>query len=124
MVSLPTPLFSEADFPPLERAGPIPVSPHSPANSPSFADPTLKKSLSIFTDKTPLSPSVLPLDSIRFENVTIRWKKNSTKPPLDSSDSIQAPYMPLSDRLKAAESSIPFPTHQVLRATTPDSSVS
>ena len=125
----PTPLFSEADFPPLSSSGQIkPQSSGSPSissgSSPSFADPSLKKDLNIFSDKTPLSPLVLPLDSIRFENVTIRRKKKSTKPPLDSSDSVQAPYTPLSERLKAAESSLSSPSQQVLGASTLDSSVS
>ena len=125
----PVPLFTEADFPPLSFSGQTrPLSsgspPISPAVSPSFADPSLKKSLSIFSDKTPLSPSILPLDSIRFENVTIRRKKKPSKPPLDSTDAVQAPYTPLSERLKAAESSLSSPSHRVLRASTPDSSVS
>ena len=98
--------------------------PISPVVSPSFADPSLKKSLSIFSDKSPLSPSVLPLDSIRFENVTIRRKKKSTKPPHESTDSLQAPYTPLSERLKAVERSHSSTSHRVLRASTPDSSVS
>ena len=129
IVSSPIPLFSEDDFPPLTTSGQnrpqSSGSPHKiPAASPSFADPSLKKSLSIFSDKTPLSPSVLPLDSIRFENVTIRRKKKTTKPPLDSTDAVQSPYTPLSERLKAAESSLSSPSHRVLRASTPDSSVS
>ena len=55
------PLFNDSDFPPL-----VLTSTPSPVGSPSFADPTLQKSLNIFTDKTPQSPSVLPLESIRF----------------------------------------------------------
>ena len=125
----PVPLFTEADFPPLSTSGQTrPQSsgspPISPAVSPSFADPSLKKSLSIFSDKTPLSPSVLPLDSIRFENVTIRRKKKSSKPPHETTDSLQASYTPLSGRLKAAEHSHSSPSHRVLRASTPDSLVS
>ena len=124
----PSPLFSEADFPPLSTSGQTrPQSSGSPslspASSPSFADPSLQKSLSIFSNKTPLSPSVLPLDSIRFENVTIRRKKKSSKPPLDSSDSVQAHFTPLSERLKAAERSHSS-SHRVLRALTHDFSVS
>ena len=44
-------------------------------SSPSFNVPSLQKSLEIFLAKTPTSPTTLPLDSIHFENVTIRKKK-------------------------------------------------
>ena len=44
----------------------IPLDPHS------FKDPTLLNSLTIFSDKTPMSPLVIPMASIRHENVTIR----------------------------------------------------
>ena len=124
----PAPLFSEADFPPLSTSGQTrPQSSGSPsispATSPSFADPSLKKYLSIFSDKTPLSPTVLPLDSIRFENVTIRRKKKAMKPVLDYVDSVQAPFTPLSERLKAADRSISSPSLRVLGASTPDTPV-
>ena len=129
IVITPAPLFTEADFRPLPSSGqtrPLSTgsSPISPAASPSFADPSLKKSLNIFSDKTPLSPSILPLDLIRFEKVTIRWKKKSSKPPLEPSDTVQAPYTPISERLKATERSHSSPSPRVLRASTPDSSVS
>ena len=42
-----------------------------PKDSLAFLDPSLLKSLSIFMDKTHVSPSTLPLDSIHFANVTI-----------------------------------------------------
>ena len=117
----PPPLFSEADFPPLTNTGPstLETPPLSPTDSPSFKDPSLQKTLNIFSDKTPLSPSVLPLDSIRFENVTIRRKKKSTKPPFDSLDLSPAPYTPLSMRLKATDGTSSSPPPRVLRASTP-----
>ena len=111
----PSPLFTDEDFPPLVSTGTKPLSPSSPITSPSFSDPTLQKSLSIFLDKTPLSPSVLPLDSIRFENVTIRRKKKS-KPPLNA---VPAPYTPMSTRLKEAERMTSSSPQRVLRALTP-----
>ena len=115
----PTPLFIDADFPPLITSGHLPSGspPQSPVTSPSFSDPSLQKSPSIFSDKTPLSPSVLPLDSIRFENVTIRRKKK--KSPLDVVDLVLAPYTPLSTRLKAAARNQSSPSQRVLRASTP-----
>ena len=74
--------------------------------------------MSIFSDMTPLSPSVLPLDSIRFENVTIRRKKKN-KSPMDAVDLVQVPYTPLSTRLKAAAHKPSSPPQRVLRASTP-----
>ena len=112
------PLFSEDDFPPLDRDGHNPVSPPSPVISPSFFDPSLKKTLNIFSNKSPLSPSVLPLESIRFENVTIR-KKKSKKPSKDVKDSMLDPYIPLSTRLKAVDSQLPSPPPRALRAQSP-----
>ena len=112
------PLFSEDDFPPLDRAGHNSVSPPSPVISPSFSDPSLKKTLNIFSDKSPLSPSVLPLESIRFENVTIR-KKKSKKPSKDVKDSMLDPYIPLSTRLKVVDSHLPSPSPWALRAQSP-----
>ena len=121
----PTPLFSEAHFPPLVSSRPSPLGspPLSPVASPSFVDPSLQKYLSIFSDKTPLSPSVLPLDSIRFENVTIRRKKKSIKPHLDSVDIVSASYTPLSMRLKAAARINSSPFQRVLRASTPQRTI-
>ena len=118
------PLFYEEDFPPLSRSGhtPSPSPLHSPTSTPSFADPSLQTSLDIFTDRTPLSPSVLPLDSIRFQNVTIR--RRSKKPPSSTSDSTPQtlPYTPLSTRLKfVARNSLSSPL-RALRAKSPGSS--
>ena len=72
----PPSIFSDSDFPPLSCPRPLVNTsyPHSPVTSPSFADPQLQKSLEIFSAKTPLSLFVFPLDSIGFENVTIRKK--------------------------------------------------
>ena len=114
----PSPLFIEAEFPPLVTSGPVPLSPHSPVTSPSFSDPSLQKSLSIFSDKTPLSPSVLPLDSIHFENVTIRRKKKN-KSPLDAVDLVPTPYTPLSTRLKLATRKPSSSPQRVLRDSSP-----
>ena len=94
--------------------------PQSPVSSPSFADPSLQKSLEIFTIKTPLSPSVLPLDSIRFENVTIIKKRK--KAPTESLVPISTPYIPLSTRLKNAARHQSTSPHRVLRAMTPPQS--
>ena len=75
IVSSPPP-FNLEHFPPLHHpSSPTYASPGSPLTTPSFDDPTLLKSLNIFTDKSPISPSVLPLNSIRFENVTISHQK-------------------------------------------------
>ena len=77
LVVSPPPPFNLENFPPLTHSTspPCMAPPGSPLTTPSFDDPTLLKALDIFTDKSPISPSVLPLDSIRFENVTIRKAK-------------------------------------------------
>ena len=80
-----TQVASLEDFPPLARQGSCPVmtsSPHSPCSAPAFSSPTLMKTLLIFSAKSPVSPTTLPLDSIRFENFTIRKqrKKPQGKP--------------------------------------------
>ena len=112
------PLFNALDFPPLVHSGPcLTISPHSPVDSPSFADPTLQKYLNIFTDKSPLSPSVLPLDSIRFENITIRRKKHPSS--VNAVNLAPAPYTPLSTRLKNADRKPASSSKRVLRALTP-----
>ena len=120
------PLFSLSDFPPLNPSIPLVTShPLSPVDCPSFSDPSLQKSLDIFSDKTPISPSVLPLDSIRFENVTIRRKKKNKHIP--SSRIIEppdAPHTPLSTRLKNAARKHASTTPRVLRAQTPPPSAS
>ena len=115
---LPPSIFLDSDFPPLICPRPYvnSSSPHSPVSSPSFVDPSLQKSLEIFTVKTPLSPSVLPLDSIRFENVTIRRKE---KAPAESQIPVSAPYTPLSNRIKNAARHQSTSPHRVLRALTP-----
>ena len=74
------------------------TSSNSPPDAPAFQDPSLLTALSIFSDKTHISPSTLPLDSIRFKYVTIRKSK---KPPLEESGDAGA-YTPLSTRLKQA----------------------
>ena len=84
----------------------------------SFEDPSLLKSLDIFIDKSPISPSVLPLDSIRFENVTIRKAKKGGK---TSSQAPTGMYTPLSARIKAAART--HSTSQALRAMSPVSQV-
>ena len=120
-----TPLHSPSDspppytlenFPPLQRI-PSPNStdtPRSPLTTPSFSDPTLLKALDIFTDKYPLSPLVLRLNSIRFKNVTIqksrKGKPSSSQPP-------SGLYTPLSAHIKAlARAHSPS---QALRAKSP-----
>ena len=109
----PPSIFLDSDFPPLIHPCPIVLStpPHSPISLPSFADPSLQKSLEIFNVKTPLSPSVLPLDSIRFENVTIRKKKNV---PSKSLVPVSAPYTPLYTRLKNVARHQSTSPHRVL----------
>ena len=99
-----TPLFTPEDFPPLSRKDPSPFltsPPCSPCTEPAFSDPTLMKYLTIFSDKTPVSPSTLPLDSIHFQNVTIRKKRK--KPP-ENLNLCQDhfPFTPLSVRVKDA----------------------
>ena len=111
-VSSPPP-FNLGNFPPLPQSSSPPriASPGSPLTTPSFDDPSLLKSLDIFTDKSPISPSVLPLDSIRFENVSIRKAKKGGK------TSSQAPtglYTPLSARIKVVART--HSTSQALRA--------
>ena len=91
---------SLSSTPPLSPPGssvPLPITTSSsPPKAPEFQDPSLLTALSIFLDKTPISPSTLPLDSICFKNVTI---KKSKKPPLEESGDLGA-YTPLSTRLK------------------------
>ena len=72
------PPYTLDNFPSLPRTSP-PLcfgSPSSPLTTPSFDDLSLLKALDIFTNKSPILPSVLSLDSIRFDNVT-QW--NSRK---------------------------------------------
>lgn len=64
-------------FPPLgpTDVGPVEgrdLSPSSAIEQPSFRDPSLLEVLPIFSNRTPVSPSTLPLASIRHENVMIR----------------------------------------------------
>ena len=112
-------LFTDLDFPPLVNTGLTTAGtpPHSLIASPSFADPTLQKSLNIFSDKTLLSQSVLPLDSIRFENVTIRRKKHNSSS--DAATLAPTPYSPLSTRLKNVAHKPASSSQRVLRASTP-----
>ena len=67
-----------------------------------FSDPSLHKSLSIFTTTTPSSPSTLHLNSIRFENVTVRKKKKDKKGQTGDLSSSSPPYIPLSVCIKEA----------------------
>ena len=55
---------------------PVNIFPTSPREAPTFMDVSFLNSLSIFYDKSPISPSTLPLDSICFKNVTICKAKN------------------------------------------------
>ena len=80
-------------------------SSRSPTSSPSFSDPTLKRTLSVFTAATPQSPSTLPLNSIRFANVTIRKSKKKLEPHALSP--VSPPYIPLSVRLLDSDSISP-----------------
>ena len=79
------------------------------------------KSMAIFSGNYHLSPSTLPLDSIRFENVTInKSRKKPVSDPLESSDTPH--YTPLSVRIKAAAKASPslsISSLRVLRATSP-----
>ena len=118
--SEPVSIFSPIDFPPLVRASSPVIStpPRNLVSSPSFADPSLQKSLDIFSAKTPLSPSVLSLDSIRFENVTIRKKKKASLPVSDLAPRAQS-YTPLSTRLKNVTRNSSASSPRVLRALSP-----
>ena len=117
-VSSPPP-FNLENFPPLpQSSSPHIASPSSPLTTPSFDDPSLLKSLDISMDKSPVSPYVLPLDSIRVDNVTIRKAKKGIK------SSSQAPtglYTPLSARIKTTART--HSTLQALRAKSPVSRV-
>ena len=65
------------EYPPLFRT-PSLVSykdPHSPISSPAFKDLPLLKSLDIFSDNSPISPSTRLLDSIKFENFSQEIKE-------------------------------------------------
>ena len=91
------------DFLPLPhlRSPPVHTYPSlSPTASPSFSEPTLKKSLSIFTATTPSSPSTLHLNSIRFANVTIKKKSKGNRVNKVDLSSASPPYIPLSIRIK------------------------
>ena len=114
------PAFTLEDFPPLQRNNSPVISEtsHSPISSPSFMDPSLLKSLDIFSGKSPLSPSTIPMDSIRFENVTIR--KSSKEKPTNASRS-SGLYTPLLARIKAVAKSTNSP--QALIALSPNSQV-
>ena len=96
-----------------------PPSPRIHISSPSFVDPSLQKSLEIFSAKTPISPSTLPLDSIRFENTTIRKKKKASNHVMDRAPGTQT-YTPLSTRLKNATRNLPASSPRVLRALSPN----
>ena len=105
--SHPPPAFGSVTSPILEAS--------SPPEAPAFQDPALLSSLPIFSNKTPLSPSTLPLDSIRFKDVTIRKSRKAQRE--EKGDA----YIPLSTRLKQAarlSSSSPV-IPQVLRECTP-----
>ena len=94
--------------------------PPTPREAPAFLDPSLLNSISIFLDKSPLSPSTLPLDSIHFKNVTIRKAK---KPSSEDFGSLGL-YTPLSTRLKnvARHPRTSPSSSQVLRASILDES--
>ena len=113
----------DAPLSPPESTVPLPIiSSSSPHEAPAFQDPLLLTALSIFYDKTHISPSTLALDSIRFKNVTI---KKSKKPPLEDPGATRV-YTPLSTRLKNAARQTrisPVPS-QVLRESTPAEPVS
>jgi len=100
------PSFSSlVDFPPLPSTTSPPShapSPRSPTTSPSLSNPSLQKSLSIFSATTPSSPSTLHLNSIRFENVTVRKKKKEKKGSSRDLSSASPPYIPLSVHIKDA----------------------
>ena len=90
------------EYPPLSRSPSLVLDKalHNPTSSPSFNDPSLLKALDIFSDKYPLPPSTRPLESIRFENVTIqKSRKNKTLEATAFSGSL-GHYTPLSARLK------------------------
>ena len=116
----------DSDFPPLPGSKPpsVPSPSLGPVNSPSFADPSLQTSLEIFSDKTPHSPLVLPLDSIRFQNVTIRRKNKKAPPSTSDSSPIPLHYTPLSSRLKNVARNLQPSSPRALRAKTPLSSSS
>ena len=77
-------------------------------------DPSLLKVLDIFSNKSPISPSMIPMDSIRFENVTI-MKYRKDKPSNASSTTCH--YTPLAARIKEVARSYNPP--QELRALSP-----
>ena len=102
-------------FPPLNEYpyAPFPPSddshlPTSPYEAPSFIDPPLLKFITIFTCEFPISPSTLPLESIRHENVTIQKARRpkSVNPRGHHEDHA---YLPLSVRIEEATRSF-FPT--------------
>ena len=98
-------LDSMENFPPLLPIVPLSGQaspPHSPISSPSFSDPSLKRSLSIFTASTPTSPSTLHLNSIRFANVTVRKRPKGKRDTKVDISSTSPPYIPLSVRIKDA----------------------
>ena len=104
--SLPPLAFGPVTSPLLEAS--------SPPEAPAFQDPALLSTLPIFSDKTPLSPSTLPLESIRFKDVTNR---KSRKAQREGKGDV---YTPLSTRLKQAARLSSSPViPQVLRACTP-----
>ena len=114
------PSYTLENFPLLPGSTPTLTNP--PPSSPwdflSFMDPSLLKSLDIFSDKSPISPLTIPLDSIRFENLTIR--KSSKAKPYDASGPLGL-YTPLLARIKAAARSLNSP--QALRTLSPKSQV-
>ena len=81
--------------------------------SPHFVDPSLRVSLPIFSDHPQTSPSVLPLSSIRHENVTIRHSRQEKNKKgcwgnIVSED--QELYIPLSVRIKNATINVQKPS--------------
>ena len=92
----PSSFASSPPFPPENIVSQINNLSSSPCEAKAFKDPSLLTSLSIFSDKSPISPSTTPLDSIRLKNVTI-WK--SKKPPSEAPGD-SGNYTPLSTRLK------------------------